>query len=211
MRSVLQWFRSKEKNTPDKPSSAAYRELRLQYKEIQLIYRPAERTVQCRATTLPSDIDSRTLESCSEEKTAALSLQAVEQCTAAAKQALGRLPMTDQCDFLPPGAAYECLLVAVRQDGTTLCYSNTHLSESGFSLNCEPVHPEFWPLFNTLSSFCPCVENEYYQVLSGPEADTSVTQDRRYFEQTLWACEKCGTGNLMEHRHCIKCKAPRGW
>ena len=109
--------------------------------------------------------------------------------------------------FLPPGASQKAYMRCMDAEGHTFFYETTHLSKSGSSIETAPVRPEFTALYRLLAAQCD------FPSLTSPRETTSQPNDAdsRYFDETLWRCEKCGAFNLFEDRVCVKCSEDRGW
>lgn len=110
---------------------------------------------------------------------------------------------------LPPGASQYASMRYVDTKGVSYSCSDVYVSNNPFSVEGITVHEEFDAFYKLLSSRC------YF-----PESETNASDrvfsekqelDRRYFEETLWICEKCGTGNLFENHTCVKCGEARKW
>lgn len=98
----------------------------------------------------------------------------------------------------------EIVVKCTKHTGAQIDYSSCDWRQIGFS------NMELYDLYNLLDSFCEFVPAFEYTAAE-PAFDHDPPTDPRYFEETLWTCQNCLAGNLLEHRCCIKCGTPRSW
>lgn len=126
------------------------------------------------------------------------------------QECISKLPFERELEFLPPGASRKAYMRYVDIKGNNYHYSTAHISKSGFSVESTPVHKEFKCLYEILLSQCEFPE---FGIANYACCDSMLqnNSDSRYFEETLWLCKKCGSGNLFENSICINCGEDRGW
>lgn len=131
-----------------------YRELRLCRNDKRISFFPAEGVITCRNTCSPRDGGLHFPEGYFAERKVTLSPSEAKLYRTVADQVLAQLPLTTDVDILPPGATYDNFLTLELMDGNDLYYTNTHVSDEGFSLEEEPLHPEFLNLYDILRKHC---------------------------------------------------------
>lgn len=134
-----------------------------------------------------------------------------EQIKAQCQKCINTMSFQSNLAPLPPGASPDAYMRYVDAKGTSRYYSNVYLSREGFSVDCTTVPKEFTAFFDLLSS--QCFFPEYQPKTAGSEIISPEQQheDPRYFEETLWRCDNCGTANLFSNRACVKCGKDRGF
>lgn len=131
-----------------------YRELRLCREEKRISFFPAEGVITYRNTCSPRDGGSNFPEGYFAEKKVLLTPSEAKLYRTVADQVLAQLPLSVNFDILPPGANFNVFLTLELMDGNALYYTNTHTSAEGYSLDVEPVHPEFLNLYDILRKHC---------------------------------------------------------
>lgn len=121
---------------------------------------------------------------------------------------LRSLPFRKEAASIPPGASYDAYLRILGRGMETYEYTTTAWSAEGTCLESTSVHEAFLELYELVSSQIDFPDRES-DVRMEPAQEREI-YDSRYFEETLWMCEKCGAGNLLENRKCVKCGAARG-
>lgn len=120
-----------------------------------------------------------------------------------------KLPYEGEYELLPPGASADGILTVADISGKKFYYTNVHNIPTQFTVKREKLSDEFVSLFQLFDSFCEFPENKQEFEI---DTDTNLFVDKeRYFNETLWLCNKCKAGNLLEHRYCVKCGEYRGW
>ena len=207
---LLKKHKNPETSMENSVSHESYREIMLQYQGKHMVYKPQQGLISYKNVISPRDGACYFPEGYFDVKTVSLKEENQKEIGERIDIALSQLLLGDTLDILPPGASHEALMICTKTDGDKVFYSNCHLDKSGFSVSHDPIDPSFFMLFKLLSSYCIFVEFPVFSSLESC-ADISKPQDKRYFEETLWICERCSTGNLMEHRYCIKCGKARTW
>lgn len=185
-------------------------EITLQYQKKHIIYKKQQGLILYKHVISPIDGGNHFPEGYFDVKTVALSENDQKEIHRLIDTAISQLSFTDQLDLLPVGASHEALIKCKKNTGEYTYYSNCRLNGSGFSVQKEPIPSSFLELFNTLINFCEFVPLVDYAALESSFVQ-DYQQDTRYFEETLWVCENCSAGNLMEHHCCIKCGTLRPW
>lgn len=191
-------------------SHESCREIMLQYQGKHMVYKLQQGLIAYKNVISSRDAGCYFPEGYFDVKTVSLREDNQKEICERIDIALSQLLFSDTLDSLPPGTSHEALMIGTKTDGDNVFYSNCHLDKSGFSVIHDPIGPSFFTLFILLSSFCNFAEFPVFSSIKSC-VDSSIPQDKRYFEETLWICERCSTGNLMEHRHCIKCGKARAW
>ena len=207
---LLKKQKNPETSMENSVSQANYQEIMLQYQGKHMVYKLHQGLIAYKNVISPRDAGGYFPEGYFDVKTVSLKEDDQKEICERIGIALSQLSFVDTLDFLPPGASPKALMRCTKTDGDNVFYSNSHLDKSGFSVSHDPIDPSFFTLFKLLSGYCNFIE---FPVSSSLDScvDSSEPQDKRYFEETLWICESCCTGNLMEHRHCIKCGKARAW
>ena len=187
--------------------SENYHEVLLQYHNIQIIYSIQQQSVQYKNILSPSDWGPPPKEFIN-SGTTVLSPKEIEQLSSILKKNLASLSFSDAPIILPPGASYDGLLILTTSTGENRYYSNCH--QENFSIKTEPLDPSFLDLYHCLIDICRFSALSDCSTLE-PMNDNRPLQDPRHFQETLWICQNCSTGNLLEHSHCIRCGAARPW
>ena len=199
-----------KKQKKREPHIANFREIMVAYRGRQIVYEIQQERIIYKHMILPGNACGHFPEGYFDVKTQAIPADAQKMVHAVVECALSGLMFTDTLDILPPGASHDALMTCTQGTGERMYYSNCHVSERGFSVQTEPVALPFLELFDILDDFC-----EFETMFDDAESESNIhqndTQDRRYFEETIWICGRCSNVNLMAHTHCIKCGSPRSW
>lgn len=186
------------------------REITIEYRGKRIVYEINQGLITYKNIISPRDGGRHFPKGYFDVKTVALPENARKEIHKLIDTVTSQLPFVDTLALLPDGASHDALLICTKNTGNQIFYTNRHLSETGFSVRTEPISAPFLELFNVLSAFCKFVpEVDVFSVNS--HVDKYDLQDDRYFNETLWLCDKCFAGNLMEQRSCIKCGTPRPW
>ena len=198
----------KQKKT--EPHIENIREIMVAYRGKRIVYEIKQELITYKQVTLPRTDWGEFPAAYFDVYTQAIPADAQKMVHAVVESALSGLMFTDTLDVLPPGASHDALMTCTKETGERMYYSNCRVSERGFSVQTEPVGVPFLELFDILDDFC-----EPEPVFDDAELESNIhqndTQDRRYFEETIWICGRCSNVNLMAHTHCIKCGSTRSW
>lgn len=191
-------------------SHESYQEIMLQYQGKHMVYNLQQGLILYQNVMSPRDSGICFPEGYFDVKTVLLNEENQKEIGEKIDIARSQLSFGDRLDTLPLGASYEALMKCTKTDGDIVFYSNCHSDKSRFSVSRDPVDPSFLMLFKQLSGYCDFVEFSVISLLKSC-ADSSKAQDKRCLEETLWICDGCSAGNLMEHSFCINCGKARVW
>lgn len=120
------------------------------------------------------------------------------------------LPLERVFEFLfyaggTPDRAY---LRCVDAKGNQYTYSTIKITKEKGSVEKIGVQEAYLALYQFILKLCDFPE---YKPEDWAFPKGKKKEDNRYSDGTIWLCNACGSGNLMEHKFCVTCGAARGW
>lgn len=139
-----------------------------------------------------------------------LDKKAVSEIRKQLKNCIRELPLERVWEFLlyPVGSSDRAYLRCVDAKGNQYTYSTVKITQEKGSAIRIDVHEAYMAFYQFLLKWCDFPE---YKPEDWAVSKRTKKEDNRYADETIWLCNACGSGNLMEHKCCVTCGTARGW